>query len=146
MCLMQMAKCILRCSFNVLSGALSIALASGPLTFYSVLSAPRNEILDAIPSAAQSAASISPFAELYCTRNDNCINKCNLKCTFQYNRGWTLLCNFIQMFKCTSEFNSRCIIRCTLNCTTKRISNTFIVVPLELSCASPGTLKISLLL
>ena len=49
---MQITKLILRCSFNVLLGALSIALSSGPSTFYAVLSAPQNEILDGLSSVA----------------------------------------------------------------------------------------------
>ena len=137
---MQIAKCTLRCSFNVPYGALSVALTSEPSTFYAFLSAPQNKILDALSSAAQSATSISPFTESYCTllRADNCMNKGNLKCTFQCSLRYTFLGTFIYILKCTFRYNSRRIIRCYLNCIIKRTLNAFIVVPFALSCALSG--------
>ena len=67
------------------------------------------------------------------------------KCAFQCIHRCTFLCIFIQILKCTFGWNCKSIIS-TLNCIIKRILNRFVVVPVALSCVSPGAVKSSFLL
>ena len=127
---MQIDKWTLRCSFDILSGALSIAPTGGS----SKLPKMKSQMPLQVQHFAQSYASKIAWASLT-----------------QVHPEVHLLVHpqvhlFVQILKRTFRCNSRCIIRCTLNCNIKRTSQTFIVAPFAVSCASPGKLKSSFLL